>query len=78
MTQWQPIETAPRDGTDIIGASYWLMGDGVYRLGWLAEGYLDGDVWVFASFDLDADEYNAPTHWASLPDPPSPAQAKEG
>lgn len=67
---WQPIETAPKEGTGIVGSAWWKMADGVYCLGWLAEGYFDGDDWAFASFDLDADEYSAPTHWMPLPQPP--------
>lgn len=75
--QWLPIERAPRDGTAIIGAAYWTMADGVYRLGWMAEGYLDGDRWSFASFDLDEDEFSLPTHWMPLPAPPALTSEKE-
>ena len=75
--QWLPIERAPRDGTAIIGAAYWTMADGVYRLGWMAEGYLDGDRWSFASFDLDEDEFSLPTHWMPLSNPPQPQQGEQ-
>jgi hypothetical protein len=74
MSKWQPISTAPRDGTDILGCYAWTMADGVYRIGWIADGYLDGHFdggrWVFASLGIDPEEYSAPTHWMRLPDPP--------
>jgi hypothetical protein len=66
----QTIQTAPRDGTNIIGFCYWKMDDKVYRLGWVAEKYFDGEQWYFASFDLDEDEYSSPSHWMPLPQPP--------
>lgn len=69
MSEWQPIETAPRDGTDILVCSAWIMADGAYRIGWAADGYFDGDCWVFGSFDVDPDEYSAPTFWMPLQTP---------
>jgi hypothetical protein len=68
--EWRPIETAPRDGTEVVGSAWWIMDDGAYRLGWMAEGYLCGDRWAFASFDLNEDEYSKPTHWKPLPAAP--------
>lgn len=62
--KWQPIETAPKDGTGIIGMS--IQGE-KKTVCWIADGYMDGDRWVFASFDLDEDEYTNPTHWMPLP-----------
>lgn len=66
MSEWQDISTAPRDGTDIVACSARLV-DGAYRIGWVADGYLDGDCWVFGSIDVDADEYSEPTHWMPTP-----------
>ena len=64
MSEWQPISTAPRDGTrvllgysegDWIGAwvSYSTVSNGGYRL----------------TFDEMFDGVE-PTHWAPLPEPP--------
>jgi DNA-binding XRE family transcriptional regulator len=69
VSEWQPIETAPKDGTDIIVCSAWIMADGAYRIGWVADGYFDGDCWVFGSFDVDPEDYSAPTHWMPLSAP---------
>jgi len=61
---WQPIETAPKDGTEILGS------DGVARtsIQWDGE-FLDR--WELAwpgAYAEDVSFY--PTHWMPLPDPP--------
>lgn len=58
MSEWQPIETAPKDGTEILGldarfkAVYWIV------------------KWDGKCFD-DAENF-APqiSHWMPLPEPP--------
>lgn len=67
---WQPIETAPRDGTEIIT----VVKGFVPTIGWY-----DGNEWLnhallydaVSSFLVDCDDirYN-PTHWMPLPEPP--------
>jgi hypothetical protein len=61
---WRPIETAPKDGTQILGL-------------WVS--YLDGQlmqpsygvVWNEGGSWLEAyDEVSQPTHWMPLPEPP--------
>jgi len=65
--QWQPIETAPRDGTYIL-------------LGWFLEGGGGGhpevafwhstkQLWCSSRL-LNAEGYYSPTHWQPLPEPP--------
>lgn len=65
MSEWQPIETAPRDGTDVL-----LYLDG--RMPCVAGYFRDG--W----YSFDAPEkalgFFAPTHWMPLPSPPLPTQ----
>ena len=62
LPQWQPIGTAPKDGSFIIG-----HGDGVaiencpYIMEWS-----EGDGWVEAYSEVDV----TPTHWMPLPTPP--------
>jgi hypothetical protein len=72
---WQPIETAPMDGTNILltpGDDYRIVvgwGHGPSRTFRSMEGELDGGceccgTWVSA-------KAIRPTHWMPLPDPPA-------
>ena len=70
MTNWQPIETAPKDGTVIL----------LFVAPWVVAGYfdLDEDVYPWVWMDLDAsgslngsrDDGTRPAHWMPLPEPP--------
>lgn len=61
--KWEPIETAPRDGTWILG---WRKSnvfiDGVQTV--MAFDDVE-DHWVDGCFEVDP-----PTHWMPLPEPP--------
>lgn len=61
--RWQPIETAPRDGTEMLGGRLyegvqktWFSGRRQRWLYWTANG-------------TDASSWD-PTHWMPLPTPP--------
>lgn len=61
---WQPIETAPRDGSDIL-----VYGRGNYSVAyWSGKEWRDiGDIgWA----GIYGDEGNQPTHWIPLPASP--------
>lgn len=59
---WQPIETAPKDGTVVIG--YDPSGAYATRSGFEFMRWLDGQ-WC------DPETHRMyPTHWMPLPDPP--------
>lgn len=66
---WQPIETAPRDGTWV------LLTGGSIAYGWceddkppMAVGQRAGDCWQFAWYDSGYyGKYENPTHWMPLP-----------
>ena len=65
---WQPIETAPKDGTQIIvGCSKYkrsyvaIFERGTWRSGW------EGGDWTF---DVEL----KPTHWMPLPTPPKESE----
>ena len=59
--EWLPIESAPRDGTEIL--AYWSLGHGSHG----CTKFLKGE-WVNPE-DCD-DEYCAPDVWQPLPAPP--------
>lgn len=76
MTEWQPIETAPKDGTEIIGLGYppnatnnhFCYGPDVrkikaWRIGTSIGWSARND---FGSFTVGFD----PNHWMPLPAPP--------
>lgn len=66
MSDWQPMDTAPKDRTQILlwNGAYIAIGE------WLPEGYFE-DHEPARWFPI-----NEPTHWQPLPEPPSkPAQA---
>lgn len=67
MTPWQPIETAPRDGTPLLGfvPSYYQGKGGICLLIWLKNAREpDGHWYDGHAFKTD------PTHWMPLPEPP--------
>ena len=62
MTKWQPIETAPKDGTHILGYADGEM-TVVY---WFSE-----ECWQITVSGLHADDGEWwPTHWMLLPEAP--------
>lgn len=82
---WLPIETAPKDDTDVLlyaAAWDWSWGIQIGRFSggqWhTAEGCVDendpsfdADAEVEDEFgDLDCDDNTGPTHWMRLPSPP--------
>jgi hypothetical protein len=63
MSDWQPIETAPKDGSVICCAEYW---DG----GWI----FWPDYWrkYLEPYGEGFGGCRRPTHWMPLPEPPRP------
>jgi hypothetical protein len=76
---WQPIETAPKDGTRVLvcGGTLWYSGD------WHGHDYplvepviasWDGENWfVGYASEYDNEIFVKPTLWQPLPAPPAPA-----
>lgn len=67
MSDWQPIETAPQDGTTQI----WAYNGEQQRMQW-AEGE-DYALWIYSEeimSDICPDP-DQPTHWMPLPSPPA-------
>lgn len=79
---WQPIETAPNDGTPILLFTRWA-GDEIcpepfdeIQIGCWDEGNLTGDVWHREPGWL-VDKIGTATHWRPLPAPPAIRAALE-
>jgi hypothetical protein len=88
MSDWQTIETAPKDGTEIILAITGILPDKYWvHIGWWQQG--DSFPWRFIDTfslepsgccdDEDADrtpvngaKEGSVTHWMPLPQPPEP------
>lgn len=73
--EWQPIDTAPKDGTKILVARHmgdfgWVIGESYYFDHNGIDGWVSRGRGIFGELGLAA-----PTHWAewqdSTPAPPS-------
>lgn len=69
MTEWQPFETAPKDGTALL---CWSEDEGSVDLIWFEPAW---GRWI----DETLERYPlAPTHWMPLPAPPVSPVHREG
>ena len=73
MTEWQPIETAPKDGTWILGYHpkewpiiCWYMVCITDPMG----NHYEHEAWHRMN-GAGVSMFNSPTHWMPLPEPPS-------
>lgn len=64
MTNWQPIETAPKDGNDII-----VFCDDTNEM-MVAFWNKKYEGWQFAMGHYDGAHVCSPSHWMPLPEPP--------
>lgn len=72
--KWQPIETAPKDGSRIMLGNKF----GVWMADWRSvyqSGYRPDNPWASAMLNHDHIKYRPaaywpPTHWMPLPEPP--------
>lgn len=81
MNEWQPIETAPKDGTIVL---LWSRSSDEWATGlWQDVGLPQfftpvAGMWVrnlYVAHDPTSNPYlpiNDPTHWMPLPPPPEP------
>lgn len=74
MSEWQPIETAPRDKRILLyrptAPEWWMVMVGKYDSDEDAKPprpYWEADRWTIAKA---SQRKNAPTHWMTLPEPP--------
>lgn len=62
MMDWQPIETAPKDGTRVLGCD----GSCVEVI-----FFIKGRGWFNQSAEISLWNVFPPTHWMPLPQPPT-------
>lgn len=73
MSEWYPIETAPMDGTSVLG--FIPENDKHFRaitvVSYTKHNHIPIYGWVYLS-RLDGEELEGcnPTHWMPLPEPP--------
>jgi hypothetical protein len=70
--EWQPIETAPRDGTAFLGVFQW-QGESeteVHECEWC-----DGRGFFVRPYDEMPDKDSQPVFWMPLPRPPTSSEA---
>jgi hypothetical protein len=77
---WQPIETAPRDGTRVL---LWhpralARGENVIVGWWLIDDWWTSHNCWLNDRDPDSDFDLAPTHWQPLPSPPTGPDQRPG
>lgn len=77
MNEWRSIETAPKDGTELLG--YDARCEVFYLFRWSKHNHIQiyGWVWQLEKFGEEVDGCD-PTHWMPLPPSPSPSPAVEG
>lgn len=80
--EWQPIEAAPKDGTEVV---LWYPRYGVWRCGlWFDHCRFNSGGWQVKTpleFDggtawMDLGHEDQPTHWLKIT-PPNPPKAKQ-
>lgn len=76
--EWQPIETAPKDGTEVV---LWtaLMGEPVFHCAWIKGQWKTWDMksshpWGGQMGWISLGPHENPTHWLKITDPGAPAQ----
>lgn len=70
MTEWQPIETAPKDGTVILA---YRKDAGIFEAHYVSPAeMIASDDEKLAWFTTDGEDLtnDLPTHWQPLPKPP--------
>jgi hypothetical protein len=68
MSEWQPIESAPKDGTKV---DVWCVREGKVPLR-IPNAYFYEERWLHSFNGMRI--WHDPTHWMPLPPPPSEEQ----
>lgn len=72
MTEWLPIETAPKDGTKVLLHVVTPPGDSYATMVGLPEGWesTEAGFWCVDRGEWTTGTAGDPTHWMPLPPPP--------
>lgn len=79
MNVWKPIETAPKDATEIIVCRAWdadgrpigSLGIFTQRVAWWPGENNGAGAWiVYCSMFKEPQCFFEPTHWMEIPEPP--------
>ena len=71
MTDWQLIETAPRDGSEFLAYGFYIYPGDTARTEYMAVVEYDETCPECPWSDLEGNKQNGVwTHWMLLPDPP--------
>ena len=75
MGEWQPIDTAPLDGTAVLLAGGDCNSDDKFYRAVAWKDASEPSIWLVSFYDdgWGLIEYHNPTHWMPLPDPPETA-----
>jgi hypothetical protein len=76
VERWQPIETAPKDGTRIVLAKYVGHPDHISSLWWMTLGFWSSR-WQNWNDGIEPSGLADPTHWMPLPPAPALSKANE-
>lgn len=68
MSEWQPIETAPDDGTEILVTVRYNIGADEYASSTWVDSIMPDGSWFIYPERIDLPF--PPSHWMPLPDPP--------
>ena len=71
VMKWQPIETAPKDGTEILTVKHGVMVINNWHRCWMTR---KGQELVYNDWQWQS----KPTHWMPLPDPPEVPNEEKG
>ena len=74
MSEWQPIETAPKDGRPVwVRGNDWGEDAGPNHYGW---AYFDSGKWMWPAPVAEGGEAAYLTHWMPLPKAPTMQEDK--
>lgn len=65
MTDWQPIDTAPKDKRLLVWS-----GQEIYAAHWAQHPVTGDEAWIVAQWGDGDQALVKPTYWAPLPEPP--------